>query len=145
MAIPYPVYEDDPSTGGGGTGGGGGGGSGGGYVIGTTIFQATFNKAEANSALRILAYASLQSPDDLQFAGYITIDGTLYQTGTVNIVLDLQRSSGAMPITLPAFVTGLAAGNHTIIFSIRNLEPDGALTVLAGSTMEITELKRAAV
>jgi hypothetical protein len=111
MAIPYPVYEDDPSTGGGGTGGGGGG-SGGGYVIGTTIFQATFNKAEANRALRSLAYASLQSP---------------------------------MPITLPAFVTGLAAGNHTIIFSIRNLEPDGALTVLAGSTMEITELKRAAV
>jgi hypothetical protein len=123
MAIPYPVYEDDPSTGGGGSGGSGGGG---GYVIGTTIFQATFNKAEANSALRILAYASLQSPDDLQFAGYITIDGVLYQTGSVNIVLDLQRSNGAMPITLPAFVTG-------------------ALTVLAGSTMEITELKRAAV
>jgi len=144
MALQYPVYEDDPGGGGTGTGGGGGG-SGGGYVIGTTIFQATFNKAEANSALRILAYASLQSPDDLQFAGYITINGTLYQAGTVNIVLDLQRSNGAMPITLPAFVTGLPAGNHTIVFSIRNLEPDGALTVLAGSTMEITELKRAAV
>ena len=144
MALQYPVYEDDPGGGGTGTGGGGGG-SGGGYVIGTTIFQATFNKAEANSALRILAYASLQSPDDLQFAGYITINGTLYQAGTVNIVLDLQRSNGAMPITLPAFLTGLPAGNHTIVFSIRNLEPDGALTVLAGSTMEITELKRAAV
>lgn len=145
MALQYPTdpYDGggDPGTGGGGTGGG----TGGGRVIGTTIFQATFNKVEANSTLRILAYASLQSPDDLQFSGYITIDGNLWQTGTVNLVLDSQRSAGAMPMTLPAFVAGLPAGNHTIIFSIRNLEPDGALTVLAGSTMEITEMKRAAV
>ena len=143
MAIPYPTY-DDPGNTGGGTGGGTGTGSGG-AVIGTVIFQATFTKAEQNSALRILAYASLQSPDDLQFAGYITINGNLWQAGTVNLVLDSQRSAGAMPMTLPAFVTGLPAGTHTIVFSIRNLEPDGALTVLAGSTMEITELKRAAV
>lgn len=142
MALQNPI---DEGGGGGGGGSTGGGSTGGGYSIGTTLFQATFTKAEANSALRIFAYASVQSPDDLQFAGYITINGSLYQVANVNLVLDSKDSRGAMPITLPAFVTGLPAGTHTIVFSIRNLEPDGALTVLAGSTMEITELKRAAV
>ena len=139
MAIPIP--SDDPGN----PGGGGGGGGGGNFVVGTVIFQAVFNKTEADSALRILAYASVQSPDDLQFFGYLSIDGALYQAASVNVVLDTQQSRGSMPITLPAFVTGLSAGAHTIVFSIRNREPDGALTVLAGSTIEIAELKRAAV
>jgi hypothetical protein len=139
MPMPYlPEPGDDP--GGGGTGGGGSS-----FGAATTIFQATFNKTEAASALRVIAYASVQSPDDLQFFAYLFIDGTLTQVATANIILDTQASRGAMPITLPAFVTGLAAGQHTITFSIRNREPAGALTVLAGSTMEIAELKQAAV
>jgi len=131
---------DDP----GGSGGSGGTG-GGSFAPGKTIFQATFNKTEASSLLRILAYASVQSPDDIQMFGYVFIDGDLYQQAAVNIVLDNQNSRGAIPLTLPAFVSGIAAGPHTIVFSIRNREPDGALTVLAGSTIEIAELKRAAV
>lgn len=138
-----PNPSDDPG-GPGGTGGGTGGG-GGSFVAGTTIFSATFTKTEADSALRVIAYASVQSPDDLQFFAFLTIDGNLYQQASINIVLDTQQSRGAMPVTLPAFVTGLGPGAHAIGFSIRNREPDGALTVLAGSTIEIAELKRAAV
>lgn len=60
-------------------------------------------------------------------------------TGTGTVLGDSSAKSESIRNAIDA------AGNHTIIFSIRNLEPDGALTVLAGSTMEITELKRAAV
>ena len=134
------ISADDPV---GGTPGGGGAGSS--INTGTSIFSLTFNKHEASSVLEVLAYASLTSPDDLQFTAYLTINGTIYQAGRVNVVLDNQQSKGAMPITLPTFATGLPAGNQSIVFSIHNQEPDGALTVLAGSTIKVTELKQGAM
>lgn len=146
MAVPIQ-YDDDP-------GGDGGGGDGSNPpsqppttnagIPGRTVFEFGIYKDEASSVLRILAYASLVSPDDIQCTGYLGIDGQVYQQMAVNLVLDNKQSKGAMPITMPAFVPGVAAGNHTITFSIRNLEPDGALQVLAGSTIEVTEIKQGA-
>jgi len=141
-----PIQPEDP-------GDGGGGGTGGPTTTpttpaglpGTAIFELNFNKHEASSVLEILAYASVRSPDDLIFTAYLGIDGQVYQQSSVNIILDNTSSKGAMPICMPQFIGGVGAGNHTVTFSIRNLEPDGPLTVLAGSTIKITEMKQGAV
>ena len=138
-----PTYNPDDPVG--GPGGGGGGGGSGAISTGTALFSFNFNKHEDSSILRVLAYASLSSGDDLTFTAFVTVDGIIRQSGRVNAIFDNQNSKAAMPITLPAFIAGLAAGNHSIVFSIRNQEPDSALTVLTGSTIEVTELKQAAV
>ena len=142
MAVPVETDPDDP-VGGGGAPGGGGTGT---VAIGTPIFSFAFTKDEAASVMRVLAYASLSSGDDLVFTAFLTIDGTIHQAARVKATFDQTNSKSAMPITLPAYVPGLAAGQHNVIFSIRNQDVSGAaLTVLTGSTIEITELKRAAV
>ncbi len=132
MVLPVEPNPDDPV--------GGGGGS---IAVGTPIFTVQFDKDRSDSILRVLAYASLSSDDDLQFTGFLTINGTIHQAGKVNAIFANLRA--AMPITLPSYVNDLPAGRHVIVFSILNQEPDSALTVLSGSTIEITELKRAAL
>ena len=144
-----PIREPvigDPVGGGPDGGGGSGGGTGGSPTgVGTTIFDVTINKQQADSVLKVLVYASLASGDDLQLTGFLTIDGSVRQTSQINLILDTQNSAAQAPMTIPAFQSGLAKGSHRIIFSVLNKEPDSALTVRAGATIEITELKRAAL
>lgn len=112
----------------------------------TTIFSVNFNKQEASSTLRVLVYANMISPDDIQFVGYISLDNTIVQTCSGNIVLDGQSSNGKIPLSPFAFLTGVSAGAHNISFSMDNLETDNvSLTILPGATIEITELKQAAM
>lgn len=145
MARPISEISPDDPVGGGGDPGDGGEPPAGYVPVGTPIFTLSFAKDDPDSVLRVLAYAAVSSGDDLQFTAFLTIDGTIYQAGRVNVILDNQQSNGAMPITLPAYIGGLSAGTHSIVFSIRNQEPDSALTVLTGSTIEITELKQGAL
>lgn len=135
MADEYP-----PDIGDGGTPGGGGGEA----NIGTSVFNLSFTKQEDSSLLKVSVYASLSSPDDLQFIAYVTIGGTIRQVMPVNLIFDSFNSKAQDGKTLTTFVNGLAAGQYDVIFSIRNQEPDGPLTVKAGAVMEIIELKNAA-
>lgn len=138
----------DPSVGdgtGGGGGSGGTGGGGGGYQgVGTNVFNIDHVKLDAASDLRILAYLNVSSADDLQFDGYIIVDGVVQQIGSQNLILDRTNSAGRATMTVFAYVAGLAAGTRNIIFSIANREPDSPLTVRAGSVIEVTELRNAA-
>jgi hypothetical protein len=140
-----PLNPDDP----GGDGGGGGGTVPGNNEpintsqLGTVIFDENFVKQDADSVLRIMCYASLFNPDDLIFLAYVVVDGVVKQSSTTNLVF--VGGNAQMPITLPAFISGLSAGAHNIKFSIRNREKDGTLQVLAGATIEISEIKRAAM
>lgn len=151
--LPVGDYENpgigDPSpTNPGGDNGGGGGDQGGPPVsnpIGTSVFNLVFHKHEAASILRVLVYAGLVSGDDLQLVGYLIVDGVVRQASVINLILDNQRSNASMPLTIPAFITGLPVGQHSVAFSILNREPDSALTVRAGATIEVTELKNAAI
>lgn len=124
------------------SGGTGGSGSG---TIGVTIFDISFVKHEAASVLRVLVYANLWSGDDLQLTANLSVDGSVQQSCNINLILDNTTSTARAPMTIPMFVTGLAAGTHRIVFSIHDLEPDSPLTVKAGATIEITELKQAAL
>ena len=146
MAIPI---QDDPGTdpGDGGGGGGGGGGAPGvgdyGGNTGTAIFNVNFYKHDTSSLLKILVFASVASPDDLQFVAYVLVDGTVRNTGVTNMIFDNTNSNGRCTVTVPAYLPGISAGNHNIVFSIRNQEPDGALQVLPGASLEIEEVKLA--
>lgn len=142
MALP----TDEPGIGDGGdTGTPGGGGGGGVGNIGTAVFEVPFTKQQDESILKVLVYASLASPDDLQLIAYVTIGGVVRQVTPINLIFDSLNSRAQDAKTIPTFVTGLPAGQHDVIFSIRNQEPDGALTVKAGAYIEITEIKRAAL
>jgi len=141
MAIgDYPGIGDD------GDGGGGGGGSPGPGYTGTPIHNVTFKKDLADSTLRVLVYANVWSDDDIQFIAYLTIDGIVRNISTENIPLDSLNSKGKMSLTLPAYVSGLAAGDHNIVFSMISAEVDHIpMYVQPGCTLEITELKQAAL
>jgi hypothetical protein len=91
-------------------------------------------------------FANVSSPDDLQFTGSIAVDGVVAQTSTVNIILDTANSNGQMPITPFAFLTGIAVGQRTVTFSLTNNEVDNiSLTVLAGSTIKVNELRKGSI
>ena len=137
MAVFNPVEIGDPVPP--GSGGGGGGGN------VTAIFQLSFTKQQSESLLKVLVYASLVSPDDLQLTGYVSVDGIVRQSTPINLVLDNQNSRAQAPMTMPFFLEGLAAGQHQIVFSVANNEPDGPLTVRRGAYIEIVEIKRAAL
>jgi hypothetical protein len=144
MAFTLPAPDDPPPD----DGGGGGGTptptpppSG---VFGTPIFDLYFNKHEASSILECMAFCNCSSGDDLQFTAYLWVDGQLAQYSSVNMILDNQSSQARFPVTIPMFASGLPAGNRRVQMTIRNLEPQSALTVVGGATIKITELKRAA-
>lgn len=131
------IGDPDPGNPGGGGGGGGGGGT-------IAVFQFPFTKHEGDSLLKVLVYAGLSSPDDLQLTGFVSVDGVVRQATPINLVLDNQNSKAQAPMTMPFFIEGLAAGDHEIVFSVTNSEPDGPLTVRRGAYIEIVEIKRAA-
>lgn len=112
----------------------------------TTIFELNFNKQEASSALEVLVYATISSPDDIQFNGYIVIDGVTQQVSTANIILDNSQSRGQIPLTPFAYIRNIAAGVHNIKFIMENTETDNVtLTVRSGATIKVTEYKQGAL
>lgn len=132
---------DAPAAGGGNGSGSTSGSDGTSSVVGTQIFNLLFVKKDASSILEVLVYANLASGDDLQLIGYLLLDGVVRQTSVANIILDTQNSKGQMPLTIPAFLTGVPAGSHSIAFSILNREPDSPLLVRAGTAIKISELR----
>jgi hypothetical protein len=61
-------------------------------------------------------------------------------------LFDNRNSNAKSTITPFVYLTGLSAGQHTISFNVQNVEEDNiSLTVKAGSTLEILELKQGAV
>lgn len=146
--IVVPIYQ---------TGGGGGGGGDVQPIIGDVeepppaddgtrrIFDMTFQKQEAGSVLRLLAYMNFASNDDLKLTAAILVDGITRQVCEINLGLDNANSKARAPMTIPAFLTGVPAGPHRVELIVRNFETDTALTVRAGATIEITEIKRGAL
>jgi hypothetical protein len=109
----------------------------------TTVFDINFNKQEPDSALEVIVFATMYSGDDIQFVGYILLDDNIVQQCQANIIL--VSGNAQMPLTPFAYLTGVSAGSHNIKFSVQNLENDVPnLTVKAGATIKVTELKRAA-
>ncbi len=120
------------------------------YIIprGATGEVATlvFTKEDASSLLEVQCFAKASSPDDLQFAASIYVDGNLVDTTDVNLVFDNQGSQGRMPITPFAFLAGIPAGSHTVAFRVTNNEVDNvALTIRAGSTLKVNELRKGSI
>ncbi|UYY60098.1 hypothetical protein [Sphingomonas sp. S2-65] len=111
----------------------------------TTVATLTFTKAEPDSTVKAQFFGMFWSPDDLQFAGAFVVNGnTGYAAGSVNIILDTENSQGRMPMTPFIYLQGLGAGQHTIAFTVLNTETENlALTVKAGSALEVLELKKA--
>jgi len=130
-----------------GPGGGGGGGSGGGgAIVGTAIHDVTFTKQDAGSTLKVLVFANVSSGDDLKGMGYIAIDGIIVSVCPLNLSLVDKSSRGECPITFFAYAEGLAAGDRRVVFSfLNNRERDSSITIRRGATIEITELKSAAL
>ncbi|MBI0530751.1 hypothetical protein D9602_05170 [Sphingomonas sp. TX0522] len=95
--------------------------------------------------MRVLVSADLSSPDDLQLIAYLTIGGVIRKVTPVNLIFDGLASKAQGPLTMVTAVPGLPAGQYEAVLSIRNLEPDGALTVKAGLYIEFVEIKRAAL
>jgi len=109
----------------------------------TTIFDETFTKDDNDSALRVLVYATLYSPDDIQFTGYILLDGIIKQVCPANIILVDRQAQ--IPLTPFAYLTDVAAGQHNIKFVVENTEQDNVvLSIKAGATLEVAEIKQGA-
>lgn len=111
----------------------------------TTIFDLNFIKHENSSSLRILVYANIYSPDDIQFTGEIVLDGNSIQSCYTNIILDTQNSQGQMPLSPFAYLPGIGSGTHNIKFIVTNNEVDNVnLVIRSGATIEVSELKQGA-
>ncbi|MBD8547892.1 hypothetical protein [Sphingomonas sp. CFBP 8760] len=109
----------------------------------TTIFDESFDKDDNDSALRVLVYATLYSPDDIQFTGYILLDDAIKQVCPANIILVDRQAQ--IPLTPFAYLEGVSAGRHNIKFVVENQEADNVLlTIKAGATLEVAEIKRGA-
>jgi hypothetical protein len=113
--------------------------------IATEIVSYQFVKEDADSVLKIQMYAQCYNQDDLQFYGDIYFDGSLVQRATINMIFDQKGSRSFATITPFAFLTGMAAGSHTISFKITSLETEGPTMVSPGATLEVTELRKASV
>jgi len=109
----------------------------------TTIFDENFVKDDHDSTLRVLVYGNLYSPDDIQFTGYILLDGNIAQVCPANIIL--VNGQAQIPLTPFAFLENVSAGPHNIKFVVENTEQDNViLTMQAGATIEVVEIKQAA-
>ncbi len=110
-----------------------------------TVVSFDFVKLDASSALKIQMFAQCYHADDLQFDADILLDGQQVQRATVRMPFDNSNSRGQAPITPSAFLTGIPAGQHNIAFALTSHETEGPTYVRSGSTLEVTELRGAAV
>lgn len=114
------------------------------YNTTADVISFVFDKVDADSVLKVQMFAQADHADDLIFTGEIAVDGNVAQTARVRMPFDNSNSRGSVPITPFAFVAGIAAGSHTVTFRLRSLDTEGPTYVRAGSTLEVTELRRAA-
>ena len=64
----------------------------------------------------------------------------------VNLILDSRDSQAQTPITPFVFASGIAAGERTITIKVRNRESDNInLTIQAGSTLKVVELRKGSI
>ncbi|WP_294327033.1 hypothetical protein [uncultured Sphingomonas sp.] len=110
-----------------------------------TVVSFDFVKLDASSALKVQMFAQCYHADDLQFDADILLDGQQVQRATVRMPFDNSNSRGQAPITPSAFLTGIPAGQHNIAFALTSHETEGPTYVRSGSTLEVTELRGAAV
>ncbi len=112
-----------------------------------TVASVTFTKDEAASMVKVTFFGMFWSTDDLQFNCSVVVDGSVsYPAGQQDNIFDNRNSNAKSTITPFVYLTGLSAGQHTISFNVQNVEEDNiSLTVKAGSTLEILELKQGAV
>lgn len=137
------AYLDRPEIGDAPPSGGGGGTP---EDIGfEAVFDIDIVKEEATSILKILIYANLASGDDLQFHALIALDDITIQTTGANMIFDNVSSAARAPMVMFAYEEAVPAGTHNVKVYFVNNEPDSALTIEQGATIEITELKNAAV
>lgn len=114
------------------------------YNTTADVISFVFDKVDADSVLKVQMFAQADHADDLIFTGEIVVDGNVAQTARVRMPFDNSNSRGSVPITPFAFVSGIAPGSHTVTFRLRSLDTEGPTYVRAGSTLEVTELRRAA-
>ncbi len=119
------------------------------FVIprGSTLaaFEVQFKKEDNDSALRIGSFLNLKSGDDVQCDLSFQVDGMVmsYQQG-INLVFDTNNSMAQLGLTPFIYVSGILAGWRTISIKIYNREVDDKpLSVVAGSGLEIWELRKA--
>jgi len=113
----------------------------------STVASVTFTKDEAASMVKVTFFGMFWSTDDLQFNCSVVVDGSVsYPAGQQDNIFDNRDSNAKSTITPFVYLTGLSAGQHTVSFNVQNVEVDNIpLTVKAGSTLEILELKQGAV
>ncbi len=110
-----------------------------------TIFNVSFTKDLAGSAIEAICYGTFSSADDVGFDATAFIDGVQVQTGGVNLTFDGGSSAGKVMQTLFFFLEGLAAGSHTLTIEIVNNKTSAALVVQSGATLKLTEVKPGAM
>lgn len=113
--------------------------------IETTVISYKFHKEDNDSLLRIMMFAQCYNQDDLDFWGDFVLDGNSKQRAQVRMPFDNPGSRGQAPITPVVFLTDVAAGEHTISFTLTSNETEGPTYVRKGSTLEVTELRRASI
>jgi len=113
----------------------------------STVASVTFTKDEAASMVKVTFFGMFWSTDDLQFNCSVVVDGSVsYPAGQQDNIFDNRDSNAKSTITPFVYLTGLTAGQHTVSFNVQNVEVDNIpLTVKAGSTLEVLELKQGAV
>ncbi len=111
----------------------------------TTVVSYTFVKEDADSILKIQMFAQCYHADDLDFWGDIVVDGVARQRAQVRMPFDNSGSRGQAPITPTVFIPSVGAGEHSVAFVLTSNETEGPTYVRAGSTLEVTELRRGAI
>lgn len=113
--------------------------------VNTTVLSYKFFKEDADSLLKIVMFAQCYHADDFDFWGDILVDGVSHQRAQVRMPFDNSNSRGQAPITPFVFLPNIAAGEHTVSFVMMSNETEGPTYVRAGSTLEVTELRRASI
>jgi hypothetical protein len=136
-----PILPDDPvdPT---SPGTGGGGGTPTPSTYGTLVMSVPITKLDAASSLDVTVYLNCVGSDDLIFGSYLFVDDVLQQVGNTNQVY--VGGNAASTMTMPAIISGIAAGARVVSLRVKNRETDGTLTIQAGSLMKVSELRQAA-
>lgn len=113
--------------------------------VATTVVSYQFWKEDDDSLLKVQMFAQCYNQDDLDFFGDIVLDGVSRQRAQVRMPFDNSNSRGQAPITPFAFLPNIPKGSHTISFTLLSNETEGPTYVRAGSTLEVTELRRASI
>lgn len=104
----------------------------------------SFVKEDADSILEIIVLLKCASDDDLQFDTTIQIDGMVMDTIPTNAIM--VGSNSRLPITPFVYAAGIGAGPRTVSVKIYNRESDADdLSILAGSTLKVTELRKGSI